>query len=328
MDEDATGNVAVKVVATLVGTSTRTVATTVTLDSALGGTADRGTATTDDYTSAGLPTSVTIPAGQAKGEATGLTINPTDNSTSDGARTITVGGTATGFTVNDATMNLNDDELPTVTLSVVDSSGNAVTSISEADTAAKSIKVRATAATAVAANTQVTLSVAGTASGSGTDYTATFPTTVTITNGGTTADTAAFNIATVDDSLSEGTETIIVSGQVGTGFNVNSATVNLNDNDQPVIDISLSVSSATEAAGNQAVTVSATRSASSTGQLSVTVTRQSSSTAVHGTDYTGSTSATISFAAGNTSSTTATFNINPTRTCWWRATRPSFWAPP
>ena len=318
-------------VATLEGTSTRTVATTVTLDSALGGTADRGTATTDDYTSAGLPTSVTIAAGQSSGEATGLTINPTDNTTSDGARTITVGGTATGFTVNDATMNLNDDELPSVTLSVVDSSGNAVTSISEADTAAKSIKVKATVATAVTADTEVTLTVAGTASGGGTDYTATFPTTVTITNGNTSAETTAFNITTVDDSLSEGTETIIVSGQVGTGstFNVNSATVNLNDNDQPVIDISLSVSSATEAAGNQAVTVSATRSASSTGQLSVTVTRQSSSTAVHGTDYTGSTSATISFAAGSASSTTGDVQHQPhARTCWWRATRPSFWAPP
>ncbi|MDE0370133.1 MAG: fibronectin type III domain-containing protein [bacterium] len=309
VDEDATGNVAVKVVATLVGTSTRTVATTVQLGSLT------HSSTGPAYTSSGLPSSVTIPAGQAKGEATGLTINPTDNTVSDGNRTITLAqGTPalTGFTVNDATMTITDDELPAITLSVVeDSVGNpAVTSISEASTAAKSIKIRATAATAVAANTQITLTVAGTASGSGTDYTATFPTTVTISSGSTTADTAAFNIATVDDTVSEGTETIIVSG-TATGFNVNSATVNLNDNDQPLITLSLSVSSATEAAGNQAVTVSATRSASSTGQLSVMVTRQSSSTAVHGTDYTGSTSATISFAANQTNSSSATFNINP-----------------
>ena len=311
--EDATGNVAVKVVATLVGDSTRTVATTVNLATALGGTATQGTATTDDYTSSGLPSSVTIPVGQAKGEATGLMINPTDNSDSDGNRTITLGGTATGFTVNAATLNLIDDELPLITLTILDNSDNAVTGLTEADTAAKTIKIKATVDEAVSADTVVTLSVVGTATGSGTDYTATFPVSVTISDGGTSAETNTFNITTVDDNVSEGTETIVVSGVHGDGmtYNVKSATVNLADNDQPVITISLSVLSATEAAGNQAVTVRATRDPTSTKALSVTVERQSSSTAVHNTDYTGSQSVTISFTANQTNSSTATFNINP-----------------
>ena len=77
-----------------------------------------------------------------------------------------------------------------VTLSIVDSAGNAVTSISEAVTTAKSIKIKATASEAVSANTEITLSVAGTASGGGTDYTATFPTTVTISSGNTSGETA------------------------------------------------------------------------------------------------------------------------------------------
>ena len=306
LTEADTASKQIRVKATLDG-GARTTSTAITLST--GGTATAGTG--NDYI-ASFPSSITIPANSASAQTSLFNIRTLDDTDNEGDETITVSGSATGFTVNSATVTLQDNDLPVITLSVVeDSVGNpAVTSISEASTAAKSIKIRATAATAVAANTQITLSVAGTASGSGTDYTATFPTTVTISSGGTTADTAAFNIATVDDSVSEGTETIIVSGSA-TGFNVSSATVNLNDNDQPLITLSLSVSSATEAAGNQAVTVSATRSASSTAQLSVTVTRQSSSTAVHGTDYTGSTSATISFAAGNTSSTTATFNINP-----------------
>ena len=320
--EDATGNVAVKVVATLAGTSTRTVATVVRLATTLGGTAQRGTDSDDDYTSSGLPTSVTIPAGMSKGEATGLLINPADNNESDGNRTITLAqGTPalSGFTVNAATMNITDDELPLITLSVVDSSGNEVSSISEAVTTAKSVKIKAVAAEAVAANTQVTLTWGGTATAGGTDYsrTGTVPTTVTISSGDTTAETGTFNIATVDDSVPEGTETVVVSGQVGTGttFNVKSATVDLIDNDLPVITVSLSPTSATESAGNQAVSVSATRSASSTAALTVTISRQSASTAVRGTDYAGSQSVTVSFAENQTSSTTpaATFNINPTQ---------------
>jgi len=320
--EDATGNVAVKVVATLAGSSTRTVATTVRLATTLGGTAQRGTDSDDDYTATGLPTSVTIPAGMSKGEATGLLINPADNNESDGNRTVTLAqGTPalSGFTVNAATMTITDDELPLITLSVVDSSGNEVSSISEAVTTAKSVKIKAVAAEAVAANTQVTLTWGGTATAGGTDYsrTGTVPTTVTISSGGTTAETGTFNIATVDDSVPEGTETVVVSGQVGTGttFNVKSATVDLIDNDLPVITVSLSPTSATESAGNQAVSVSATRSASSTAALDVTISRQSASTAVRGTDYAGSQSVTVSFAENQTSSTTpaATFNIDPTQ---------------
>ncbi|MDE0369331.1 MAG: S-layer homology domain-containing protein [bacterium] len=318
--EDATGNVAVKVVATLAGSSTRTVATVVRLATTLGGTAERGTDSDDDYTATGLPATVTIPAGQAKGEATGLLINPADNSESDGNRTITLAqGTPalTGFTVNGATLTITDDELPLVTLTFLDNSANEVTSLSEDSTTAKTVKIKATVAEAVSADTAVTLTVGGTATGGGTDYstTGTVPTTVTISDGGTSAETATFTIATVDDSVSEGTETIEVSGEVGDGstYNVKSATINLADNDQPVITLSLSVSSAAESAGNQAVLVSATRDATSTERLQVTVERQSASTAEHGTgkDYTGSSSVLLTFRANQTNSNSQTFNIDP-----------------
>jgi len=305
--ENAVGNVAVKVVATWAGTSTRTTATTVTLDSSLGGVTASG-----NYSASGLPSSVTIPAGQAKGEATGLSINPTDNSNSDGNRNITLGGTLAGFTVNDATMTITDDELPAITLTVLDSSDNAVSSISEAVTTDKSIKIKATAAQAVSADTEVTLTVAGTATGGGTDYTATFPTTVTISDTNTSAETAAFNIATVDDSISEGTETIIVSGSA-TGFNVNSATVNLVDNDLPVIDLTLDITTAAESAANQRVRVTATRPASANSdQVQLTVSAQAASTAERGTgkDYTGSSGATIVLPAGANSGS-GFFNIDP-----------------
>ena len=233
---DAQGDLAVKVVATLAGPSVRTVATTVNLAASLGGTAERGPDSDDDYTSSGLPTSVTIPAGQSSGEATGLLINPTDNSVSDGSRTITLAqGTPAleGFTVNEGTLSLADDELPVITLSVVGES-----TIGENDSSATSVKVRATLDDgALTTSTTVTLSVDSdsTATGGGTDYTATVPTTLTILANSASADTASFSITPTNDSIFEGDETIIIEG-AATGFNVASVTITIEDDDLPDYD--------------------------------------------------------------------------------------------
>ena len=104
---DADGDVAVTVTATLEGSVTRTADTTVTLGSTLGGTATSGT----DYAAKGIPASVKIPVGSLSGSVTGLEINPTDNETTDGHKTITVTGSLTDFTVNEATITLADDDL-------------------------------------------------------------------------------------------------------------------------------------------------------------------------------------------------------------------------
>ena len=130
----------------------------------------------------------------------------------------------------DLLFELRGAALPSVTLAVLDSSGNAVTSISEANAAATSIKIKATVDEAAAADITITLSRRGTATGSGTDYTAAFPTTVTIPSGSTSFETGTFSITAVDDSVSEGDETVVVGGSA-TGYGVSSATIGLVDND-------------------------------------------------------------------------------------------------
>ena len=112
---DNNGDVAVDIEATLSGNATSTSDITVNLADSLG-----GTATSSHYASSGLPASVTISAGQSSGSVAGLKINPTDNNTSGGDKTITLAQHGTnalsGFTVNDATLTLVDDEKPVITL--------------------------------------------------------------------------------------------------------------------------------------------------------------------------------------------------------------------
>ena len=254
--EDATGNVAVKVVATLAGTSTRTVATRVNLATALGGTATRGTGTAHDYTSSGLPTSVTIPAGQAKGEATGLRINPTDNSDSDGNRTITLAqGTPalSGFTVNGATMTINDDELPVITLTT-----GTVTSISEGSSA--SVTITATFKDGAVRASDVTVDLTLSGATVNTDYTlsATLG-DITIEDGDTSASLAAITIAVPEENTNEGAKTLVVGGTAA-GFNFDTASITLGDNDSPSTKATLSVNPASidEEDGAQSVAITAT----------------------------------------------------------------------
>ena len=52
---------------------------------------------------------MTIPAGQTSGSAR-FTFRPTDDQVAEGPEEITVRGTASGLTVADATLTLNDDD--------------------------------------------------------------------------------------------------------------------------------------------------------------------------------------------------------------------------
>jgi hypothetical protein len=136
----------------------------------------------------------------------------------------------------------------------------------------------------------VNLGYSGTAT-AGSDYSGQ-PATVTFTPGATTA-YVSFPI--IDDGASEPTETLVITVEPGTGYNVgntDTATIKLLDNDAQQVSVS-KVSNTTE--GGTAGLLRFTR----TGNLTnaVTVNYTVGGTATSGTDYTAL-SGTVTFAAG------------------------------
>ena len=107
---EADGQTDVTVTATLVGASTLTTATTVSLS--LSGTA----ANPGDYAVTTALASVTIPAGQSSGSGT-LTLTPVSDEVVEGDETVVVDGAATGFTVSSATITITDDDEATLSIS-------------------------------------------------------------------------------------------------------------------------------------------------------------------------------------------------------------------
>ncbi len=185
--DSATG---VTVTATLDGDSTLTSVTTVTIS--LGGTAG-----SSDYGASALA-SVTIPAGQSSGSGT-LTVTPTDDAVVEGDETITVGGSAPGFTVSEATITLEDDDTAELSVSgpsdSVAEGTDASYTVTLSKAVAKQVRVSwsATAGTAKAADFSP-------ASGS-----------VTFAAGSAVGATQSFDVAVADDDLSETAETFTVA---------------------------------------------------------------------------------------------------------------------
>ena len=313
---DSDGNIEITVTATLEGATTRNADTVVTLTSTPGGTATRNT----DYTHTALPASITIAAEAASGSAT-FKVNPTDDSDLEGPETIVVSGSLSGFTVNNATLSLADDDLPVITLSL---DADPVTPGNQAavgeNDGATTVTVTATRDTNENADeAMVVLALAGTAeSGTGKDYTFTPTTLPTITIPANTASaTGTVTVTPLQDLIAEGNETIIFGGAVGDGttFNVTGSTLILSDDDTASTGITLAVSPASllESASSTAVTVTA-RLDDGAYATDTTVALSLAGVAVSGTgkDYTftPTTLPTITIAAGAVSGT-ATINIAP-----------------
>ena len=156
--EDA-GAVTVTVTATLPGATTLAADTDVTV-SVAGGTATAGT----DYAAVSAFT-VTIPARQSWGTGT-FTLSPSDDTADEPDETVTVSGSATDFNVAGAQLTLTDDDgASDITLSV------APAAVAE-DAVDVVVTVTATlpGATTLAADTDVTVSVAGGTATAGKDY--------------------------------------------------------------------------------------------------------------------------------------------------------------
>ena len=315
---DSMGDVAVSITATLSGTVTYAADTVVMLSSTLGGTA--GSA---DYAHSGLPGSVTIPAESLSGTATGLKVDPTDNSVSAGDKTIVVNPqTLSGFTVRAATITLDDDEDPVIELRLgTTTAAESAASTSVVVTASRDTQLNADEVT-------VTLSLSGGAArdtGSGGDYTASGTLSVTIPADQADAVTT-IGIDPRSDKVKEGSETVVFGGSAS-GFSVTSATFTITDVYTASTSIALRVDPASLAetvdppdasdppgtADPTKVTVRATvNDGAPTSAITVTLSLGGTASAGSGKDYTftPSTLPTITIAANKVSGT-ATINIDP-----------------
>ncbi|MFM5946430.1 MAG: S8 family serine peptidase, partial [Dolichospermum sp.] len=113
----------------------------------------------------------------------------------------------------------------------------------------------------------VNIAMSGTAT-NGTDYT-TISTPVNFAAGSAAA---TVNLNVIDDTLIEGTETAILTVLAGTGYTVGaaaSATVNIADNDLPIIDLSANQTVVEGLVAPQSVTYTVTLSSDSTETITV-----------------------------------------------------------
>lgn len=254
---------------TITATLSTAVSSDVVVNLSISGTATSGS----DYTA--LATSITIPGGSLTGS---LTLTAIEDSVYEGSTAETViinissvtNGTESGTQVR--TVSITDNEAaPTVTLSTDN------TSFTEG---ASTRTVTATLSTASSVSTTVTLAYSGTAT-YGTDYTVSGTgTTITIAANATSG---SLTITNTDDSLYEGTETIIIDISAVTNATENGTqqkTISLFDNESaPTVTLS---GTATIAEASGTATITATLSAIS--GLATTVTLTISGTA-ESTDY-------------------------------------------
>ncbi|WP_147071152.1 Calx-beta domain-containing protein, partial [Microcystis aeruginosa] len=280
-------------------TRTGNTASTLTVNYTLSGTATKGT----DYNN--LTGTVSFAAGAATAL---ININPIDDTLAEGSETVILTlGTGTGYTVgttNTGTVTITDNEvLPVITIAATDgSAGETLTGVTANP---GSFTLTRTGNTASTLTVNYTLS--GTAT-KGTDYN-NLTGTVSFAAG---AATALININPIDDTLAEGSETVILTLGTGTGYTLgatNTATVTIADNEVlPVITIAATDGSAGETLTGQTAnpgSFTLTRTGNTASTLTVNYTL--SGTATKGTDYNNLTG-TVSFAAG---AATALININP-----------------
>ena len=286
--DEGDGDTTITVTATVDGTTRFGVAKTVSVS-----VAGSGTASAVDF-AAVSDFDITIAAGAASKSET-FTLSPTDDAVDETDETITVSGTSTGLTVNQDTITLSDDDdTPSITLSVSDSS------VAE-DDGATTITVTATVdgATRFVDDTTVAVSVAGSGTAAAVDFAAVSNFNISI-GAGETSGTETFTLTPTDDTVHEANETITVSGTSGT-LTVNSATITLTDDEAlPTVALSLSPTSIGEAGG--ASTVTATLSAVSSAAVTLTVEAAAGTGAV-AADFSLSTAKTLTIAAGATTST-------------------------
>ena len=274
---------------------------TATVTLTVGASGDGATSGTD-YTTSNVRT-ITIPKGQARGEAS-FELTPTQDTSVEGDEMVSVSGSSSGgHTVIGTSLTLSDDDKHQLTLSASPSSVGEGAS-------ATSVTVTATAKSAVSSARTVTVSVGGSGTAtSGTDYAAVSDFTITIAANATSG-TGTFTLTPTQDTDVEGSETIGVAG-TSAQSTVTGTSVTLTDDDSyPAVTLSASPSSVGEGASGTQVTVTATAASSISSARTVTVSVGGSGTATTGVDYATVADFTITIAA-NATSGTGTFTLTP-----------------
>ena len=252
---------------------------------------------------------LTIDAGETMAETT-FRLAPTNDSAVEGARTITVDGSAPGLAVRSADLTLNDDDVASTTvtltldpLEVGESAGS------------RAVRVTGTldggsrpTATVVA----VTVGSGADTAAEGEDYQDVGNLELTIPANRTDG-TVTFTLRPTNDRTAEGTETISVRGDVA-GLTVMPAELALADDDEPStrLDLSLSPSTVSEAAAPTEVAVTGSLDAGArTSDTFVTVTVGAlTDTATEGLDYAYVSALAITIPANETAGQ-ATFTLSP-----------------
>ena len=289
---------------TFVGAQTVTVSVGAQGDSAVGGT---DYVAVDDF-------EIMIPAGAPS--ATGrFTLDPENDDIAEGSKTVSVTGSLSGRTVTPTEITITDDDASlSVTLSVSPSA------VAEDVRTAPEVAVTATVnggRTFVGEQT-VTVSVGaqGDSATEGTDYAAVDDFEIMIPAGAPSA-TGRFTLDPEDDGITEGSETVSVTGSLS-GRTVTPAMVTITDDDTS-LSVTLSVSPVTVAedvrtAPEVTVTVTATVNGGRTfvdeQTVTVSVGAQSDS-AMEGADYAAVDDFEIMIPAGAPSAT-GRFTLNPT----------------
>ena len=264
---ESDGETSLEVSATLVGSSTLGSDTTILL------LPPTGTATpVDDYSAFAAPY-IVIPAGSRSASWTN-TLSPVDDTLDETDETLEFTGRHVEFSRQAGSLSVQDGDLTVSQTSILiiddDETPPSIaltvdpTSVGEAD-AATGVTVTATLvgmSTRTVATT-VDLSLIGTAT-SGLDYTVGDLTGVTIPAGASSGQ-ADVTITPTNDSVVEGSESIVVEGE-STEFTVTSATVTLIDNDSATVSL-VGPSDAVDEGSNAEFTLTLTNPISS--QISV-----------------------------------------------------------
>ena len=243
------GATTITVTATVDGTTRFAAATTVTVS--VGGS---GTATAVDF-AAVSDFDITIAAEAASANNT-FTLTPTNDVVDETNETVTVSGSSGSLTVNSATITLTDDDAaPTAITLTVDDDGVAE------DDGATTITVTATVdgTTRFATDTTVTVSVAGSGTPTAVDFASVSDFDIQIPAGAAGAN-YTFTLTPTNDVVDETDETVTVSGMSGS-LTVNSATINLTDDDGVPTSITLTVDDDDVGEGDGAATITVTASA-------------------------------------------------------------------
>lgn len=249
-----------------VGTVTRSGATTADLVVTL---------SSGDTSEATVPATVTISKGQTSATFDVAAINDSDV---DGAKSVAIIASATGFSSDSENVTVNDDDVATVLSVSIDPS-----SFGEVDGAAAATGTVSRTGSTTGALT-VTLSSSDTSE-------VTVDSTVTIPAG---KSSVTFPLNAIDDSAVDGAQVVEITASA-TGHTSGSDTVTVTDDDGESLQLSINPASVSETAGTTAATGTISRSTDPTSALIVTLSSSDTSAAT--------VQATVTIPAGETAVT-------------------------